>query len=165
MTESSSSFRFEQFAVLDLYTIMLNRDLHGPCDGSGVIAVEVNGEVELEPCVCSDRVSQAMTRYLPLFLETFQEVLTHRVREVKWQDRVGEIIVQERLMEIVGTIVNYFLPDNYVIVGVNINQLNEVELTVMRPGDDKTAYRIFKADTFGVVFKLTIYKLADKEEE
>ena len=164
MTEPSPGFRFEQFAALDLYTVLLNRDLHEPCDGSGVIALEVNGETEFEPCVCSDWVSQAMTRYLPLFLETFQEVMVHRVREVEWQDRVGDIVVQERLMEIAGIIVNYFLPDNYVITGAYINQFDEVELTVMRPGDE-IAYRIFKADTFGDAFRLAINKLSDEELE
>lgn len=164
MTEPSSNFRLEQFAMLDLYAVLLDRDLHEPCGGSGVLTVEVNGETEFEPCVCSDWVSLVVTRYLPLFLETIQEVLIHRVREVEWQDRVGEIVVQERLMEIAGTIANYFLPDNYVIVGVTINQFDEVELTVMRPGD-KTTYRIFKADTFEDVFRLAANKLLDEELE
>ena len=69
----SENFSIEQFAVLDLYTVLLNRDLHEACGGSGVITTEVNGEVEFEPCVCSDWVAQAMRRYLSLFLKTFQE--------------------------------------------------------------------------------------------
>lgn len=162
----SENFSIEQFAMLDLYTVLLNRDLHEACGGSGVITTEVNGEVEFEPCVCSDWVAQAMRRYLSLFLKTFQEVLVHRVREVDWQDQVGEIVIQERLMEIAGTVINYFLPDNYVIIGVNINQFDEVELTVMQPGDEEVvAYRIFKADTFGDVFRLAVNKLADEELE
>lgn len=67
----TDTLQFTEYAILDLYATLIDRDLCPECGGSGRNVTEIDGEPEFEPCNCSHEVERALRQYFPLITELY----------------------------------------------------------------------------------------------
>lgn len=153
----TDTLQFSEYAILDLYATLIDRDLCPECGGSGRNVTEIDGEAEFEPCNCSYEVERVLRQYFPLVTEFYQAVMMYRFDEtdVEWGDRVKGIPIMDRLRTIMEIIVSHYLPRNCKISSVFIDEGNRLKLTVIKTTDKETPFT-FTGDTFGAAFKKAI---------
>ena len=153
----TDTLQFSEYAVLDLYATLIERDLCPECGGSGRNVTEIDGEAEFEPCNCSHEVERALRQYFPLVTEFYQAVMMYRFDEtdVEWGDRVEGVSIVDRLRTIMEIIVSHYLPRNCKISSVFIDEENRLKLTIIKTTNKEIPF-VFIGNTFGEALKKAI---------